>query len=135
MDDYVILLPTCLVLLLFYVVYKSIIQDFKMNTNELPCRVYLFDNPVLDFSKLSERQSDSDVEYVRRDVVKVLIEGEADNAYGKGCEYTRERIKEALLSDVLPCFMHGGEADEVVAKLEEVLGGTKNAPPSQAMHP
>ena len=32
-----------------------------------------------------------------------------------------EEIKEALLSEVLPCFMHGGEADEVVAKLDEVL--------------
>lgn len=34
---------------------------------------------------------------------------------------TIEEINEALLSEVLPCFMHGGEADEVVAKLEEVL--------------
>lgn len=32
-----------------------------------------------------------------------------------------EEIEEALLSEVLPCFMHGGEADEVIAKLEEVL--------------
>ena len=30
-------------------------------------------------------------------------------------------IKEALLSEVLPCFMHGGEADEVVAMLGEKL--------------
>lgn len=32
-----------------------------------------------------------------------------------------ERIVKALLSEVLPCFMHGGESDEVVAKLDEVL--------------
>lgn len=32
-----------------------------------------------------------------------------------------DEIEEALLSEVLPCFMHGGEADEVVAKLDEVL--------------
>ena len=36
-------------------------------------------------------------------------------------EETIENIKEALLSEVLPYFMHGGEADEVVAKLDEVL--------------
>lgn len=32
-----------------------------------------------------------------------------------------ERIVKALLSEVLPCFMHGGESDELVAKLDEVL--------------
>ena len=38
-----------------------------------------------------------------------------------GAERKEEQIKEALLSEVLPFFMHGGEADEVVAKLDEVL--------------
>jgi hypothetical protein len=60
-------------------------------------------------------------EEVREQMFAQTVEAEGDNGYGKGCEYTRERIKEALLSEVLPCFMHGGEADEVVAKLEEVL--------------
>ena len=36
-------------------------------------------------------------------------------------ENTIEAVKEALLSEVLPCFMHGGEADEVVAKLDEIM--------------
>ena len=36
-------------------------------------------------------------------------------------KWHRDQIEEALLSEVLPCFMHGGEADEVVAKLDEVL--------------
>ena len=36
-------------------------------------------------------------------------------------KWQKEQIEEALLSEVLPCFMHGGEADEVVAKLDEVL--------------
>lgn len=45
---------------------------------------------------------------------KVLI-------YKHGFDDCKEHIKEVLLSEVLPCFMHGGEADEVVAKLEEVL--------------
>ena len=38
-----------------------------------------------------------------------------------GANWQKERIEEALLSEVLPCFMHGGEADEVMAKLDEVL--------------
>ena len=40
-------------------------------------------------------------------------------------KWHKEQIDEALLSEVLPCFMHGGEADEVVAKLEEVLNQKK----------
>ena len=36
-------------------------------------------------------------------------------------KWQKEQIEEALLSEVLPYFMHGGEADEVVAKLDEVL--------------
>ena len=39
----------------------------------------------------------------------------------KPAEWSEETVKEALLSEVLPCFMHGGEADEVVAKLDEVM--------------
>ena len=42
-----------------------------------------------------------------------------------GAEWRFEQIKEVLLSEVLPCFMHGGEADEVVAKLYEVLNKKK----------
>ena len=42
-------------------------------------------------------------------------------SFKAGAEWNFERIKEALLSKVLPYFMHGGEADEVVAKLDEVL--------------
>lgn len=42
-------------------------------------------------------------------------------AFKAGAEWQKEQINEALLSEVLPCFMNGGEADEVVAKLDEVL--------------
>ena len=42
-----------------------------------------------------------------------------------GAKWQFERVKEALLSEVLPYFMHGGEADEVVAKLDEVLSQKK----------
>ena len=42
-----------------------------------------------------------------------------------GAEWQFERVNEALLSEVLSCFMHGGEADEVMAKLEGVLNQKK----------
>jgi hypothetical protein len=47
------------------------------------------------------------------------------NAFKAGAKWQFERVNEALLSEVLPCFMHGGEADEVVAKLDEVLNKKK----------
>lgn len=53
------------------------------------------------------------------------IELAEDHAYFAGRTKTIDEIKEALLSLVLPCFMHGGEADEVVAKLDEVLNQKK----------
>lgn len=40
-------------------------------------------------------------------------------------QWQKEQINEVLLSEVLPCFMHGGEADEVVAKLDKVLSQKK----------
>lgn len=36
-------------------------------------------------------------------------------------EESIEKVKALLLSEVLPCFMHGGEADEVVTMLDEKL--------------
>ena len=54
-------------------------------------------------------------------------EGEIVSVYDRhaglvdGAAWQRLRIVKALLSEVLPCFMHGGEDDEVVAKLDEVL--------------
>ena len=53
------------------------------------------------------------------------IELAEDHAYFAGRTKTIDEIKEALLSEVLPCFMQGGEADEVVAKLDEVLNQKK----------
>ena len=34
---------------------------------EAPEKIYIFENPVLDFTKLSVRQSDTDIEYTRTD--------------------------------------------------------------------
>lgn len=36
---------------------------------EVPDSIYIFDNPILDFTKLSVRQSDNDIEYVRTDAL------------------------------------------------------------------
>ena len=47
------------------------------------------------------------------------------NEFIHGANWQKERIEEVLLSEVLPCFMHGGEADEVMAKLDEVLNKKK----------
>ena len=46
-------------------------------------------------------------------------------AFKVGAKWQFEKSNEVLLSEVLPCFMHGGEADEVVAKLDEVLNQKK----------
>lgn len=53
------------------------------------------------------------------------IELAEDHAYFAGRTKTIDEIKESLLSEVLPCFMHGREADEVMAKLNEVLNFQK----------
>ena len=46
-------------------------------------------------------------------------------AYRNGAEWADktmiEHIEQLLLSEVLPSFMHGGEADEVVAMLDEKI--------------
>ena len=47
-----------------------------------------------------------------------LTPNQARRAVEIAREETTEKIKELLLSEVLPCFMHGGEADEVVAMLD-----------------
>lgn len=38
-----------------------------MKANEAPEKIYIFDNPILDFTKLSVRQSSKDIEYTRTD--------------------------------------------------------------------
>jgi len=38
-----------------------------MKENEVPEKIYIFENPILDFTKLSVKQSDTDIEYIRKD--------------------------------------------------------------------
>ena len=52
-----------------------------MKANEAPKKIYIFENPILDFTKLSVRQNDTDIEYVRTDA---FIE--------KACGWIRENI-------------------------------------------
>ena len=58
---------------------------------------------------------------IKREYHPWVMPCHAEQAAKMAREETIEDIKEALLSEVLPYFMHGGEADEVVAKLDEVL--------------
>lgn len=60
-----------------------------------------------------------DSEYIHQDFLHIVANHFAN--------WQKEQINEVLLSEVLPCFMHGGEADEVVAKLEEVLNKKINS--------
>ena len=41
--------------------------DFCVKTSEAPEKIYIFENPILDFTKLSVKQSDTDIEYIRAD--------------------------------------------------------------------
>ena len=38
-----------------------------MKENEAPEKIYIFENPILDFTKLSIKQNDNDIEYTRTD--------------------------------------------------------------------
>ena len=76
-----------------------------------------------------DRQTEEEAK-IEWDFVMGIIEKENrqptfDDAIKYGMRLKKEQIEEVLLSEVLPHFMHGGEADEVVAKLDEVLNQKK----------
>ena len=52
-----------------------------MKANEAPEKIYIFNNPILDFTKLSVRQSNDDIEYTRTDA---FIE--------KACEFWKDHL-------------------------------------------
>lgn len=52
-----------------------------MKANGAPEKIYIFDNPIIDFSKLSQRQSENDIEYTRTDA---FIE--------KACEFLKDHL-------------------------------------------
>ena len=45
-----------------------------MEANEAPEKIYIFDNPILDFTKLNVRQGDDDIEYTRTDAFIEKVE-------------------------------------------------------------
>ena len=45
-----------------------------MKANEAPEKIYIFDNPILDFTKLNVRQGDDDIEYTRTDAFIEKVE-------------------------------------------------------------
>ena len=59
-----------------------------MKAKEAPEKIYIFENPVLDFTKLSVKQSDEDIEYTRTDA---FIE--------KAAEWLMENVEKHISAD------------------------------------
>lgn len=72
-----------------------------------------------------DRQTEEEREREQDFVDKIVFGEHRQPTYSDAIEYgiklQQEKIEDVLLSEVLPYFMHGGEADEVIAKLDEVL--------------
>ena len=98
----------------------------------------VFDKYAVDFNEesvskdLEEAAEEWDESLYRSDAFKAGAKWQKAKddeekvlTYKHGFEDCKEHINKVLLSEVLPCFMHGGEADEVVAKLDEVLNQKK----------
>lgn len=99
---------------------ESTTEDLEEYINELSKQF-----PEVSFAKLSRIAVR--VAKWQKEQDQSTIELAEDHAYFAGRTKTIDEIKEALLSEVLPCFMHGGEADEVVAKLDDVLNQKINS--------
>ena len=75
--------------------------------------------------KLDESDNVSHYDYADFEMWLIDLKERFGKIEQESSEWSEETVKEALLSEVLPCFMHGGEADEVVAKLDEVINKNK----------
>ena len=82
---------------------EKFIEDYTMNcSNELCAVEDRFGKKVISYHEwLTPDQARRAVEIAKEELI--------------------DKVKALLLSEVLPCFMHGGEADEVVAMLDEKL--------------
>lgn len=76
-----------------------------MKANEAPEKIYIFDNPILDFTKLSVRQSNDDIEYIRKDA---FIE--------KVCKWFDEHFEDIGLE-----WLRGYNADEVIEDFKKYM--------------
>jgi hypothetical protein len=75
-------------------------------------------------NSLQEEPVSENLEKAAVEAFKQIVDSDKNSfleIFKAGANWKKEQIEEALLSEVLPCFMHGGEADEVMAKLDEVL--------------
>ena len=97
---------------------ETVSEDLGDYINELSKQF-----PEVSFAKLSRIAVR--VAKWQKEQDQSTIELAEDHAYFAGRVKTVDEVKEKLISEVLPCFMHGGEADEVTAKLDEVLNQKK----------
>lgn len=61
-----------------------------------PKKIYIFDNPILDFTKLSVRQGSDDIEYIRKDA---FIEKAAQFLY----DYNQKQVLKHGARAILSC--------------------------------
>ena len=61
-----------------------------------PKKIYIFDNPILDFTKLSVRQGSDDIEYIRTDA---FIEKAAQFLY----DYNQKQVLKHGARAILSC--------------------------------
>lgn len=78
-----------------------------MEVTEAPEKIYIFDNPILDFMKLSVKQNDNDIEYIRTDV---FIE--------KACEWLKNNIDSYYVTNEFEQWF-----DEMFEDFKEAMKG------------
>ena len=70
-----------------------------------PKKIYIFDNPILDFTKLSVRQGSDDIEYIRKDA---FIEKAAQFLY----DYNQKQVLKHGARAILSCGEFAINVDE-----------------------
>ena len=105
------------------IAYNRALQDVQCEIDTIEVQ----EEPVSE--ELEEAAKESvdaeDYCYIDENGMPLYDSAYLEYMFKEGAKWQKEQIEEALLSEVLPCFMHGGEADEVMAKLDEVLNEKK----------
>ena len=102
--------------------------EYSQFFRELNLNGYKWNNDTLRIEKIepvSEDLKEASRNYADNEEYGDDVYFAIKAAFEAGAKWQFEEINKVLLSKVLPCFMHGGEADEVVAKLDEVLNQKK----------
>ena len=76
-----------------------------------PKKIYIFDNPILDFTKLSVRQGSDDIEYIRKDA---FIEKAAQFLY----DYNQKQVLKHGARAILSCGEFTINVDEFRKHME-----------------